>query len=297
MSALRYQRKSEHGIDSLVFSFDSCIREPCVWKEEIYAAARVIANRANKPIWVCSSGDLDSEIVCRAFFDQGIHFSVLTIEHATGTNHRDIKYAIEWCRVRGVRQKIVKVDMQIFFTKEVDVYADRYVAEHPFRYFQIKLMEIVEEMGGYAVLAGGEQVYVVDQSESTIMQEDVSLLCTVGTIAPIEWYKDRTTEHEPHFYFRTPELCLSFMRLPLVAFALNNPESVFRHSANAHTFKRLVYQSIWTDIEIRYKSDGFEKIRSLEQDAIRRMRRRFGSKLVTYRLPVTVFERQLTGYV
>lgn len=296
MSAFNYVHgRSAEGTDTLSIHFNSCSREPLSWEEELYAAARTIVNRTAKPIWVCSSGGIDSETVCRAFYDQGMNFSVLTLEHAAGTNYHDIKYAIEWCRERGVHQKIVKIDMSAFLTSEVEEYASTYSAVHPFRYFQIKLMQIVEDMGGFAVLAGGEQLYLADRTKPCLTRDDLYLLFAVGNIAPLEWCKDNKVSHEPYFYFSTPELCLSYTHIPIISFALSNPDAVFRHKSNTYTLKRLAYQSVWTDIKARYKSDGFERIDPLVQDARKRMRERFGDSLPTFRLPVPEFERQLKG--
>lgn len=281
--------------DSFWIRFNPCTREPQRWKEELYAGARSIANRANKPIWVCSSGGIDSEVACRAFYDQGLHFSVLTLEHEAGTNQHDIEYAKKWCRKHGVTQKIVNIDMPVFLTSEVDAYTKDYIAIHPFRYLQVKLMELVEEMGGYAVLGGGEQVYKADLSKPLITREDLYLSLSNGIAVPLEWCKDNRTSHEPYFHYSTPELCLSYISLPLVSFALNNPESVFRHTANAFTLKRVVYQSVWTDLEIRTKSHGFEKIMPLVQETRARLRKQFEGQYIPINLPIVSFESQLTG--
>jgi hypothetical protein len=293
MSVLRYAWEDPSDTKSLRFYFESSTRKALPWKDEIYAAARTIANRTKKPIWVCSSGGIDSEVACRAFFDQGINFSVLTLAHTENTNFHDINYAVRWCRARNVRHEIVRIDMPAFLTGEVETYARKYPALHPFRYFQIKLMETVERMGGFAVLAGGEQLYNARPKEGSLTRDDLYLLFTIGNIAPIEWCKDNSTDHEPYFYFSTPELCLSFMRLPLVNFALENPDTVFTHKANAYTLKRIVYQSIWPDLEVRYKADGFEKIKPLVQESVMRMREICGPDLPQFQLPVREFEKQL----
>ncbi len=294
MGALQYKKEAtERGKDSLSFYFLPCEREPLSWKEELFAAARSIVNRTNKPIWVCSSGGIDSEIACRSFYDQGINFSVLTVEHEAGTNYHDIKFAIEWCRERGVQHKIVKLDMPRFLSHDVEEYAKKYPAFHPFRYFQIRLMEIVEEMGGFAVLAGGEQLYQTDRTKQLLTKDDVTLMFTTGNIAPLEWLKDTKLDHEPYFYFSQPEVCAAYMRIPLVEFAINNPEAVFRHKANTFTLKRLVYQSVWTDLEVRYKADGFEKIKKLVNDSADQLKQRFQADFVIHHMPVTVFESQL----
>jgi hypothetical protein len=296
MNAHRYAwEKDRAENEALRFYFEACTREPLAWKEEVYAAARTIADKTKKPIWVCSSGGIDSEIACRAFFDQGIDFSVLTLRHAGGTNDHDIKYAIEWCRARGVHQKIVSIDMEHFLTKEVDEYMKKYVAVHPYRYFQIKLMSLVEQMGGYAVICSGEQIYRTDPEAKVIERKDMYMFFSIGNTVPFEWCKDNNTDHEAYFYYTTPELCLSYLRLPLVKFVLDNPEQVFRHKRNTFVLKRLVYQGVWPDIEPRFKLDGFENLQPLIDDALRRMKNSFGSKLVEFRLSIPEFERQLSA--
>src|SRR5262245_17479653 len=82
-------RPGPSGKDEFWFEFVPCTREPKNWKEEIYAAARQIGSTVTKPLWLCSSGGIDSEVMCHAFFDQQIPFSVLTIEHKAGTNTFD----------------------------------------------------------------------------------------------------------------------------------------------------------------------------------------------------------------
>lgn len=294
MSALRFGRtKEKSGTDAWWIGFASCTREPNSWKEELYAAARDVAARTDKPIWIASSGGIDSEIACRAFFDQGIPFSVLTLAYEGGGNEHDIRYAKKWCADRSVPQKVVAVDMELFLTKEIDAYAEKYLATHPFYYLQIKIMEMIADMDGYAILCSGEQVYEARKDVPHLTRADLSLPFAEGRLAALEWCADKNPLFEPYFHFATPELCLAYLRLPLVAFALNTPESVFRHPSNAYTLKRLVYQSVWHDIETRYKYRGYERIRPIHDAAVDRLHTRFGKPDVHY-LPVPEFEMQLT---
>jgi hypothetical protein len=296
MSAFVYGWDNEEKSKTFWLRFTPCTREPKSWKEEVYAAACSIAQRTKKPIWVCYSGGIDSEVACQAFYDQKIPFSVLTLEHAGRTNARDIAHAVRWCRARNVFQKIVTIDMPTFLTSDIEAYAKQYAAIHPFRYLQIKLMELVEDMGGYAVLCSGEQLYQVDLTKPHLTRDDVYLPFSNGHALPLEWCKDNKTEHEPYFHFSTPELCLSYTRLPLVSFVLNNPESLFRHKSNIYTFKRVVYQSIWTDLVSRCKDDGLSgDIKLLVDDSRTRLREQFGAQFVEIRLPVPSFQGQLTG--
>ena len=297
MSALTYGWSKKNDPYSFWLHFNSITRSPDSWKEELYATARAIANRAKKPIWIASSGGIDSEIACRAFFDQGIDFSVLTLEHDSGTNRHDIHYAITWCRAHGVNQKIVRMNVESFFTQEVESYTERYTAIHPFRYLQIKVLELIEEMGGFGVLCSGEQLYQNDLKQLTLTTTDLHLPLSNGNVIPLEWCKDTNTDHEPYFHFGTPELCLAYTQIPLVAFALTHPDSIFRHEANAYTLKRLVYQSVWPDLQVRYKSHGFEKVGASYEAVKARLRERFMNNYIPIDLPVTTFQKQLRGQV
>jgi hypothetical protein len=295
MSTFDYRQEISNSFDSLNFYFNPCTREPKEWKEEIYAAALRIANIAGKPIWVCSNGGISSEIICKAFFDQGIDFSVLTIVHAAGTNLRDVRYATRWCRAHGVHQKLFTMDMSAFFTQGVDTYAVHYITDNPFHYLQIKLMEIVEGMGGYAVIPEGEQWYNADLEKKSLTIADLYLRFTSGHASVLDWCKDNALSHEPFFYMSTPELCLSYMRLPLVSFVLNNPETLFRNKNNMYSLQRIVYRSIWTQVRTRYELDTIINCGPLIRDAVKRLREKFASQLHTYHLPVTTFEKQLTS--
>ncbi len=295
MSALSYG-SDVNARDTFSLRFDACTREPDSWKAELYATARSIAEKTQRPIWIASSGGVDSEVACRAFFDQNIDFSVLTLEHVEGTNRHDIHYAVKWCRERSVPQKIIPFDATHFLTNGFKKYVDAWPAIHPFRYLQFDILEIIEEMGGYGVLCSGEQLYQADMNKKQLSRADMYLPLSNGTVLPLAWCAKQAIDHEPYFHFGTPELVLSYMRLPLVAFALENPDAVFRHEANAYTLKRLAYQSVWTDIEVRYKSHGFEKMRPLYDEAKQFLRKECNDRYIPYNIPVIEVEAQLTGH-
>lgn len=296
MSALQYGWRDPQDPRSFWLSFASCTREPGTWREEQYAAARYVANRAtarNRPIWIGSSGGIDSEIACRAFYDQGIDFSVLTLEHTGGTNRHDVGHAVRWCSERGVKHVVAPIDIVAFLEKDLERYADEFAAVHPFRYLQLRILEMVEERGGFAVMGGGEQLYQPRPQSRPIRSADMYLAWSNGNVIAQEWCRKNETEHEAYFHYATPELCLAYVRHPLVAFALENPDAVFRHPVNAYTFMRLVYFSVWDDLRPRYKWHGFENVRKPFEAAKRRLRERFADEYVAIEMPAAEFARQL----
>jgi hypothetical protein len=296
MSALTYGR-GETDKEKFWLRFAAATRAPLSWKQELFAAAREIGSRATKPIWVAFSGGIDSEVACRAFKAEKIPFSVLTLEHAGGTNAHDTAFAKKWCADNGVSHEVVEIDIESFLKVDVERYAETYVAIHPFRYLQLKLMEMVEERGGYAVLCSGEQLYVADRSREEIRPEHVHMELSNGTVMPLEWCKARGSEHEPYFHYATPELCLAYTRLPLINFALSNPDPLLRHPANTYALKRIAYHAEWPDMTVRYKHDGFERIRPLFRETQDKLKKRFLHEFVRVDMPVPTFIEQLTGSV
>jgi hypothetical protein len=265
------------------------------WKEELYAAARSIASKAHKPLWLCASGGIDSEIMCHAFFDQGINFSVMTLAHTDGSNEHDIAHARAWCQKHRVHQEIIRIDMHDFLGSQVPYYTEQgYVSSHLLPYMQIKLMETAGKMGGYAVIAAGKQLYKIDTREEYPSRRDVFLEFTSGHGVPLEWLKRNDATHEPYFLYGSPELCLSYLRIPLIDFALDHPD-VFRHPTNTFILKRLVSQQYWPTLENRPKFHGMEKIPA-ELSVMRKAMKKAAEKQVqTCTLSIPEFTDQLTG--
>jgi len=294
MSALQYGWNGPPETPgSFWVRFDQCTRTPSTWKEEIYAAARAITTRSTKPLWLCLSGGIDSEIMCQAFFDQGINFSVLTLAHTNGTNEHDISYARTWCRQHDVTQKIVPIDFQSFLKNDIERFIEQgYLAKHPFRYMQLKLFQIIEELGGRAVLGGGELYYELDSSTPLLAPENIYCEYNSEYVAALEWNKNNGTDHVPYFYITSPEMILAYLDLPLVACALEHPET-FLHPMSKYTLKRLVYQSVWHTHTARPKYDGFEKILPIIQSKNLDLVRRLGSRMQYYRFPITRLRQEL----
>ena len=285
-------RAFQYTEDPFTLTFSPCTRKPLTWKEEVQAIARgMVKDAGSRPIIVCASGGTDSELVCRAFYDQGIYFSVLTVEHAAGTNKEDIAHAQRWCRDRGVEHKLVRLDMAEFMSKSIERYIEQgYIAGNVFRYFQLFLLETVESMGGYAVLGGGGQIYEIANDSPT--EKDIYLEYGSGFALPLQWIKQNGNAHRPYFYYSTSEAVLAYLQIPIVDFAVHHPE-IFAHKINTYLFKRLVSQALWPDLVPRPKMSGYEEIRELRRETEQKLRARFRDKLQKFRLPIVELRKQL----
>ena len=294
MENLRY-RWDEPGFPTAAsrFTFSHCARTPLSWMEELEKAAISLAASATKPIWICSSGGVDSETLCEVFLALNLPFHVLTIEFDGGKNAHDVAYAKRWCERNQVHQILYALDIFDFVKHEVERYIDDgYVAGELFRYLMIKEMAVVEDMGGLAVLAGGEQLYEIDASKEVLTAADPYLEADITYTTPLEWCRRNRVRHEPYFYFSTPEIMLAWLRIPLVNFVLNHPD-FFRHPTNKHALKNSVIRYHFPRQQWRNKYTGFEQVASLEGMVKARLQNHFGARLQKPRLYVSDLLRQL----
>lgn len=270
--------------------FSRCASQPVEWDKEIRAAAVSLANSTSKPIWICLSGGIDSEVVCEIFQELDIPFRVLTVAFRDGVNAHDIKYAHDWCAERKIEQRIVDFDLERFAELIPKLLDQGHIADHFFRYFQVHLVQLVEEMGGFAILGGGEQLYELNGLAPR--PENVALNFDVGFSASLSWCKKNRTVHEPFFYFSRPEIIHSWMKIPLVEFCLQHPE-VFVHPQNKYVLKVMAMRIFFPRQKWRPKYNGFEKVEAIRHRVRRELRKVLGTRNQNYRLAIGDLSRQI----
>jgi hypothetical protein len=277
MSAVRLTGTTDNG--SFRADFKRCSREPAQWKEELYAAAREIAKQSHKPLWLCASGGTESEIMCRAFFDQGIQFSVITVDFRDQGLQRDVEYIKRWCFERGVPHRVTPLHIEQFFKEDIRRYIDDGVtAKNTFRFFQIRLMEIVRDLGGHAVIGDGSPLY--NTRDKTVYIDFLS-----GEMMPITWCDAHSEVHFPFFFRTTSELWLSFLTMPVVTKALEYPE-LFVPIGNSKLFKRMLHASAWPEVKVRPRSAMFGNS-NLRLQIEHELEKELGERVQRYGVPVT----------
>lgn len=280
----------EYGWNEREFriSFKTVSREPRSWKEELFASAHTIANEADKPIMLALSGGMDSEIMARSFFEQGINFSAFTFEHVGGGNRDDVERARAWCFQYGVPHRIIPFDVKRFLTTDIDAYMQAgYITGSPYRYLQLRLLEEAERMGGYGVLGNGKLNFHPGNGPD-------GPCVRLGTpfSAPFEWLKKNATVHQPFFLMSTAELVLSYIRIPFVAGAIQTPHA-FENPVNNLSLRRFVYQTDWSDIVSRHQFRGFEKENELLRGAVHKLTSAFRDVNTVVDMPVHEMRAQL----
>lgn len=255
---------------SLHVRFKPCARKAGVFREELFLAAKTLHGASGgRPIVVGFSGGFDSELVCRAFLEQGIPFRALTLSHKDGANHHDTDWARAWCVKHNVAQEIHTVDMEWLLGEYLSARMGEGLAVPcPFRYFQCYILDVIAGMGGFGILGGGEQLYNLGAGGEAGLEFDT------GFFAALE----RHQNHCPYFFMSSSELVASYMKNPIVAATLKFP-SVFGHPDNAFLLKRLVYQMEFPDLAGRKKFTGWENIPLPTMLAQRKLKEHFKDKI------------------
>lgn len=259
------------------------------WKEEIYKAAEKIASASTKTIYLCFSGGIDSEVMCQAFLDKKIAFKVLTLRYLNNSNQHDIRYAIEWCEKNKVAQEVIDFDIEAFLQDGYIKYAEQgFVSKNIFRYLQIKLMELAEERNGHAVLGAGEFLF-----DCTGTSESPSINFETGLNAPFEWCVRKNLQHQPYFYFTTPEMCLAYLQSPAIQFAVNRND-IFTNIYNVYSLKMISHYSNWPDKKGRPKYSGFENVKDARWHVDEKLKKYFRSYNDVCTLKYSELIQQLT---
>jgi hypothetical protein len=258
------------------------------FKEEVGETAKKIGQSTDNPIVLCMSGGIDGEIVARAFIENKIEFTVLSLRHIDGANDHDITFAIDFCKTNNITQKIVEFDFKNFIITKIPDYIDQgYVTWRAFRCQQLYLFELVEEMGATAVLGGGPSPFFTIDDEICLNFKSDEFMC-------LEWLRKNNKTHFPYFFWHNPEIMASYFKEDLINFMLSDPSYFVNVWLNTSYEKMTVYHKYWTDMPRRRKFDGFENIRGTDWARINidPLRKSVGELKEKY-IPISTIRSQL----
>ena len=226
------------------------------WYTEVYNTANEIYKSNTKPIYVCFSGGIDSEVIVKAFMEN------------------NLKYII------------CPFNAENFFKKKVFEYAEKgFRAIRIFRYFQLFIMEQIERLDGCAVLGSGEQVYCNINGEICINMEQ-------GHTMSLDWCEVNKTKHYPYYFMQNSELYASYMKVDLIEHLLKNPSYFTNYLDNMSTEKIIVYHRFWPELKRRDKYHGFESIMPIKNETEMKLRDMFPD-IVPKFFPIKTIKQQL----
>jgi asparagine synthetase B (glutamine-hydrolysing) len=269
----------------LDINFKPLSKEVGSFYEECLNTARYIRASTDKPIIVCLSGGIDSEIICRSFMAAGIDFSVITARHKNYTNTFDINYAIRFCKEYNIPMNIIELDIEDYFTNGIEKHiSEGYKAINIYRYFLLFMLDTVDKMGGCAVMGDGPQVYYT-------INDEICIKYDAGMLAPLEWCKNNNACHFPIFFQTTPEIMYAYQKHPLIAWLLNDPSYYTMLDARYTAEKTLVYHQCFSGMEHRTKFNGYELIRKFRDSVQLKLEERFPNINYVY-IPVSRIQDQ-----
>ena len=266
--------------DRFELNFKPISRPVGAWENELVETARAIRANTDRPLFLCLSGGIDSEVMAHAFMNAGIPFTGLTLRHVGRTNTHDVNYASAFCEKYKIKQIFADIDIFSYHEK----YVEQYRATNIFRYLQLYIMDLVESLGGTAVLGGGEQIYYNVDGNINI-KYDPSFLCS------LDWCKNNDTFHVPYFHMFNPELLASYMQIDMVDFLLQRPEYYTSHHVMSIE-KILIYHRYFPEMERRSKYNGFENILNWRSSIERRLKEK-NPDLEPMFIPVSKIRTQL----
>ena len=236
------------------------------WYNEISNTAKYIFGSTDKPIYIGMSGGIDGEAVARIFMENNLPFSAISLRYAGGENDHDIEYAIRFCKKYSINHYIFEVDYHELYGPIMERFiADGYYATNIYRYLQLYILEKVDQLGGTAVLAAGEQVYYKDANDILYLGVSSELMLS------LDYCEKNNTLHYVNFFLTTPEMTAAYMKIKIINQLLSTPRLCSNSLGKISQYpeprgasakeKKIVYQTTWTDMEPRPKFSGFEKIR------------------------------------
>lgn len=248
-----YESVSIH--DYFKIKYKPITRKVGNFREELGETAKFVRESTSKDIIITLSGGIDSEIICRAFFDAKIQFSALLVD--TGVNDYDLIYAKNFCKKHDIKHIVLNLDMIWFLSEGYKKYANQgFRTACPFKYFYIWLIDTIDNLGGSAVLGLG----TFQDSNMIYTPTSVAHKVNTGYVSFIN-YKSEHNKHFPFFLQTTPELTYSFINDPLMSCLINNPKYFCVLSGGID--KQIVYRSHFPIMEQRPKYTGIENIKEV----------------------------------
>lgn len=273
------------------------------WRDELIHAAKHIRKSTDKPLYLCLSGGIDSEVMVRAFLEANIHFEALFMRHTQYTNEHELTYATEICRKNNIKLNLLPLDLTDFFVNQIDQYIERGynggVASFSV-YTYLYMMEAIHNIGGTAVIGMGEPVLQWKKfPNDTVGRIHLEfILYRYNTYKFLMENPDHT--HFPWFFLQTPELLASYFNEPLVNLLISDPsyfESPFT-SGMQSLEKSIIYHKHFPQMRRRPKGTGWERFRSSNPSLavwIEERRRLYPDLMIdqNYWMPVSTVKKQL----
>jgi hypothetical protein len=220
--------------------------------DALFYNARMMKDSYSEPFDVLFSGGIDSEIAIRAFKKEGVRFNVYTIRLENDINIQDVTAAVKIADNIGVKLNIIDWNLQKFLENDAIEMFNKTFCPHPSRMLRHAWYDLLDNI---PVMGEGEPYWKrelgLDYSKKSQWYlhwcEDyftgAIYANTVGRKVISEWYN------------YTPEIVMSFHKLPLIQKLLNDE---IKGKVSCWSSRTDIHKVLWDDIYYKPKLVGYE---------------------------------------
>lgn len=214
--------------------------------------ARMMKDSYSEPFDVLFSGGIDSEIAIRAFKKEGVRFNVYTIRFENDINIQDVTAAVKIADIIGIKLNIVDWNFQKFLENDAEAMFNKTFCPEPRRMLRHAWYDLLDNI---PVMGEGEPYW----------KRDLGMDYTKKSPWHFHWTEDyftgaiyantvgRTVISE--WYNYTPEIVMSFHKLPLIQKLLNDE---IKGKTSCWSSRTEIHKVLWDDIFYKPKLAGYE---------------------------------------
>jgi hypothetical protein len=265
----------EFGWGSDKFNFDNQTGEywvkfgraeyiPTSFRQECVRAATLIGQNAKRPILICLSGGMDSEVVARSFIEAGVPFEVaimnISYRDNDNVNSHDNCYAYDYASENNIKVHIITIDLETIIREQLLSESKKYKGCY---LGLIMHKNIVQNFPDYhCVLGGGDIKLSRHRNNGRPEVPGLFLEEEVISVAPLEvgYHEDRDVNNR--FFMHTPELMLAWLIDHDIGHWIKHEVSLDSRYCNVNYYAAKAWCQCrhWPDIIDRPKYNGLEHV-------------------------------------
>jgi hypothetical protein len=256
------------------------------FREECVNAAKLIAEKATKPILIGLSGGGDSQMACISFREAGVPFKVIIVSlydvNWTIINEEDTSTAYEFCKKFDIEYVEQHINLDYFYKGDGATYAEKYGITNNHTIVQLGVMDYVCDEYCY-IMAGGDLIYTPYRSFVTpdrpqkLIKNSLTKDLTVanwwnGPQPILQHMMEMGYEGTSKFYMYTPELMYAYIDHPVSINFLDSQDAIYATFTRwlqkpnqwwkcyQYLYKPMMVKDQFPEVIPNRKLTGFEKL-------------------------------------
>lgn len=251
----------ENREDQYWVSFGKATRVNKNFREECIISASLIAETATKPILVCYSGGIDSEIILLSMINAKVPCKAVIMRmkynNIMGVNSHDISYALSFVKKHNIPYEIFDFDLTDFIRNNVIENINKY------RTTVIGILVHCEIVKKYCkdylcILGGGDLRLIRNRFNGYANIPGMHIRENEKSTSPIQIAIENNSTVVNRFFMYTPELMLSWLTSEDIQTFVKY-ETSFEKITNTE-MKPFIIHKMWPEISPRPKYTGFENV-------------------------------------